>query len=110
MITRTQVLEAIKTAVERTPEATNPRGDDGDSCLNTGPDGSHRIAAQVLVDLGYPVTDHGGGYNNWSIVETLSMLDITDFKQEAVDTLDSVQKHFDGTYQSWSDAYDSWED
>lgn len=91
---RNKILEVAKAAVDRTPDALNPTNEET-GCLNTGEDGSHCIAAQVLVDLGLKdaLTFVKNGA---SIDETILEADITErFTNEALCTLGYLQQDFD---------------
>lgn len=108
------VESTIIAAVTRTPNALNPTAPSdsiyGTECLYTGPDGSHCIAGQVLVDLGLPVPGYGDEQNLG--VSILGLIEAEDdlaaaFTEEAVNRLAAAQSAFDACTargEGWSTA------
>ena len=111
MITRETVEATVRAAVLRTPDAINPR--EGDSCLNTGPDGTYCIAAQAIVDLGFEPEFLEVG-NTLEITSALGDAHLLgSFTEDAIDYLDYVQHRFDDDTTSgltWAQSLERLED
>lgn len=76
MHTLEEVQAVLKAAVERKPNNRNPYSHAEGSCLNTGKQGNHCIAAQVLVDLGYEVPAYGDEENGYGFRNLLDFYEI----------------------------------
>lgn len=113
------IKDAVRAAVARTPNAHNPvdlhptEGLTAATCLNTGPDGTHCIAAQVLVDLYHEgvLPTHS---NSVTVSSTITDGGIEgDFELAAIDFFEEVQAHFDSGYtkreETWQESLTSLE-